>query len=62
MWSVYWCIYSILIIMDPILNLVFFFVPFYYPLKMMLLTWLFAPRVKVIYLYKIIDVRLYIEL
>jgi receptor expression-enhancing protein 5/6 len=46
LWLTYWVIYAIYKVLDDWSSLLFFWVPFYYPIKLAFLIFLFAPQTK----------------
>ena len=46
LWLTYWVVYAIYKVVDEWAEILFFWVPFYYPIKLAFLVFLFAPQTK----------------
>merc|ERR1712022_71402 len=46
LWLTYWVVYSCFCLFEGFLEYVLFWVPFYYPIKLAFLFWLFLPKTK----------------
>jgi receptor expression-enhancing protein 5/6 len=45
-WLVYWVVYSTFCVIESFIEPLLYFVPFYYPIKLAFLVWLFYPQTK----------------
>jgi len=43
-WLIYWIIFSALCLIEPFIDFVLYWVPFYYPIKLAFLLWLMLPQ------------------
>ena len=45
-WLVYWSVFSLLYILDWLYDAILFWIPFYYPVKLCFIIWLFLPATR----------------
>lgn len=46
LWLTYWVVYGLYTVIDSLALVFYTWIPFYYPIKLIVLTWLFAPQTR----------------